>query len=143
MEASHWKVSCEMMWSLDPNVEAARKLDGWREFHRACGDDWLYFDHVVRETKRSGPYFADAYTLTGNPRRTISHLHKGQGKTVVEAIADAYRNSGIKVPIAEPHLDRMLNPPVAGKVLMTMVFPAALDDLLGGEPVIDMEDLLG
>ena len=113
-----------MLWKADPAVEAARKLPGWAEFHRACGRLTLYFDHVTRD--RTG-FVCDAFTGSGTETRK---LVTGRGATVIAAIADAHDRSGR----ANPETRRLL-------AAMTAPIPASdFDGLLGGGN--DFEELL-
>lgn len=89
--AVEWKVSCEMMWKLDPEIDAARKLNGWGEFHRECGSEGFYFDHMTRQGKR-GQWKVDCFTLT--PSCVYQLLVTGTGRTVVDAVADAHERCG-------------------------------------------------
>lgn len=86
-----WRPLPEMMWRVEPDVEAARQLPGWGAFHRACGRLALYFDHPQREGGRRGTWAYDAFTVVD---RAPIRLSVGRGKTVLEALADAHERSG-------------------------------------------------
>jgi hypothetical protein len=121
-----------MMWKLDENVTAARRLPGWREFHRRCGEHNLFFDHIERDGKR-GPYKATAFAVERRGNLFVNvHLADGAGKTVLEALADAYCKA--LLPVAEAELKLLINGPPEAE---------SFDDLLGGDAVVDLEDLLG
>lgn len=92
----------EVLWRIDPAVAAARKMDGWREFHRICGLSRLYFDHPTK--LRGQTYQFDAFTL--DDRRSVL-LARATGQGVIGAMEAAYRASGISVPEAEVWLDRL------------------------------------
>lgn len=127
-----YSVKAETMWKLDENVTAARKLPGWREFHRQCGRHNLSFDHIERDGKR-GPYKATAFTTErrGDLFANI-HVSDGFGKTVLEALADAYRKA--EQPVADAELSLLMHGPASVE---------SFDDLLGGDAEVDMEELLG
>lgn len=108
-----------MMWSVDPNVDAARKHAGWQEFHRAAGRVGVFFDHMVRESRR-GQYTCDAFT-------TSEKLATGRGATVIASVADAYAKAGRTSPDADQWL-----------VVLTGVAADDFDELL----VDDFEELM-
>ena len=86
-----------MMWKRDPNVEEARQHPSWVAFHRACGENNLFFDHMEWEGgKRNGAYHCDAYTTSPSKAggRNSHHIVTGKGKTVIESVIDAYQKSG-------------------------------------------------
>ncbi len=118
----------EVLWANDANVEAARKLPGWREFHRACGEIRLFFDHPQKKGRN---YLIAVFTGSGYETR---RLCEGVGKTVIEALGDAYQNAHYRVPVAEECLARMRGAPAVS---------VDVDDILGGDPVMDYEDILG
>src|SRR5215217_7492078 len=87
----------ELMWKVDAGVEQARKLPDWGTFHRVCGRQMLFFDHIERDGKR-GPYTATAFTLRGREgNRVTTHLADGTGATVLDALFAAFRASGVAV----------------------------------------------
>jgi len=78
-----------MMWKTDPGVEKARRQFGWREFHKECGRQGLYFDDI--EPKGRG-YEATAFTLQGRFYKV--KLVTATGKTPIDACVAAMRASG-------------------------------------------------
>ena len=96
-----------MFWRPDPLVDAARKLPDWLPFHRIAGRNGLYFDRIERDGKR---YTCQAYTLhrtsTGGWRHETLAL--GRGATVLDAMFDAYAQSGRTVPDLAPLVARRL-----------------------------------
>jgi len=75
------------MWRVAIEVEEARKLPGWADFHRACGRADFFFDHMERQGRR-GPWSVDCFTLSAT--FVYQLLVTGTGKTVIDAIADAH-----------------------------------------------------
>lgn len=111
-----------LFWRPDAQVEAARKLPDWAEFHRVCGRSSLAFDHIERSGR---VYRCNAFEAQKNGGNwSFIDRGIGEGRTVVDALAAAYRASGIDVPGAEVLLVRGLS----GK-------PVAVED--------DFEALLG
>ncbi len=109
-----------MMWKQDEQVEAARKLPGWRDFHRRCGEHNLFFDHIERDGKR-GPYKATAFTLERRRHGFVSiHIADGVGKRPIDALADAYCKAAS--PVADAELSKLLG---------TTEDALDLDDILG------------
>lgn len=115
------RLSNEMYWTQDPAIEAARRLPDWVRFHRACGEQGLFFDRAAKEG-RSG-YTVMAFTTRRRPNGTYEYLHlaDGRGKTVLDAYGDAYRSAARPVPEAEVLLGRGLT----------------------GVAAVDYEDMLG
>lgn len=107
----------EVTWKMDTEVEAARTLPGWREFHRACAKGQLFFDHIEKQGRL---YVAVAVHGSGIAYKVAEE----RAKTPVEALEAAYRAGGVRVPDAEPWL------------AMIVRGPQPADD-------IDLEDLLG
>jgi hypothetical protein len=92
----------ELLWRADPAVDAARKLPDWAKFHRACGVCDVFYDHIERHGRG---YRCTVFTRwKENDLWYHRKLADGDGKTVVEALADAYRKSGITVPGADEML---------------------------------------
>ena len=129
-----------MMWSVDPDVEAARKLPEWRLFHKACGKVGLFFDMPYRERKR-GPFNAVAFTVKRNTAGGCNsfELARASGKTVLETIKSAYDKSGRTSPEADQILEAMLNPaavPAADPL-------AAMFSDDSAPPAVNLEDMFG
>ena len=129
-----WSPIPEMMWRNDPEVEAARKMPGWGKFHRECGKEFLYFDHIERHGGKRGEYLAVAFTLVGRDRRTPEKVAEGRAKTVLGAVEAAFRAAGRHIPAAEPWLALLTNP-VAAATPDPEQEPA--------DALLDFEDLLG
>jgi len=109
----------EINWSLDPNVEAARKHPAWKDFHRACAVANLYFDHMQKEGRG---YKCTAFTLYEQRGSLFNQeVCTGRGKTVLESVVAAFRESGFDVPEALPLVDRFLGIEVSD-------FDALIDD---------------
>jgi len=101
--------SLEMLWRGDPEVEAIRKLEGWRDFHRLCGQRGFAFDRTERQGKR-GPYVTVVFEV--KPSRQggslTFKLADGQAKTPLHSVIDAYRKSGRTFLEADQCVERML-----------------------------------
>ena len=92
----------EAFWKVDAAVEAARKQPGWRDFHKTCAAQQLFFDHIEKQGNR---YVSVAMAGSGASMKAAEE----RGKTPIEALVAAYRASGIRVPAAEPFVALMLN----------------------------------
>jgi len=101
--------SSEVLWRSDPEVEAIRKLEGWRDFHRLCGQRGFAFDRTERQGKR-GPYVTMVFEV--KPSRQggslTFKLAEGTGKTPLDSVIDAYSKSGRTFPEADQCVARML-----------------------------------
>lgn len=99
----------EMFWRPDSNVDAARRLPEWNAFHRACGKRHIGFDHIERDGRR-GPYRANCneWRRTSVGGWVFVSRGEGRGRTVVEALAAAFRASGEDIPEAAAMLERGL-----------------------------------
>lgn len=96
----------EMMWRPDANIDAARKLPGWRDFHRVCGRVGLYFD---RMQKAGRGYTCDAFTAHRRRDHYVTEkLATGRGVSVVASVEAAYRASGRQTPETGAALDVLL-----------------------------------
>lgn len=132
----------ELYWRPDPLIDAARSLAEWLPFHKACGREGVYFDHMERAA--GGKYRCNAFSLKKvNPDlyRSIL-LAQGEGAGVLGSIADAYAKCGRSVPGA----DEMLGRGLAGVTVAQLEAQPPEDDLdalLGGDEPLDMEELLG
>lgn len=82
----------EMLWKQEPEIEAARKLPGWVEFHRACGRLGFFFDHPERVGGRRSDWVIDCFTAVKNRRGLYENvgLSQGRGRTVVDALRAAH-----------------------------------------------------
>ena len=123
MRAEPYHFKPEAAWKMNDEVEAARKMAGWREFHKACAKSLLFFDHI----ERVGRDFIAVAVIGSGPAHKAA---EEKGKTPVLALAAAYRACGRRVPDADPLLDLLLNPELD------------IDSLLGGDEP-DLEDILG
>lgn len=96
----------ELMWKSHPEIAEARRNPGWAPFHRACGVIGLAFDHPVR----SRDWMVDAFTTrrTGRGFHETIRLATGRGKTVLEAVAAAYEQSGRRSGDTDAALRRLL-----------------------------------
>lgn len=121
-----YQPSAEMFWKADAAVEAARKTPGWREFHKTCAAQQLFFDHIE---KHGGRYVSVAMAGSGASMKAAEE----RGKTPIDALVAAYRASGIRVPAAEEFVALMLRP-----VAAVVDDGDGFDDLLGD----DFETLL-
>jgi hypothetical protein len=105
----------EMMWKVDENVASARRLPNWPRFHRACGERGLFFDNIERRDRRD-TYKCVAFTIekraNGYPHQVF--LAEGSGKSVLDALGDAFAKAEYDIPEAAallaaglqgPHLD--------------------------------------
>ncbi|AOR76538.1 hypothetical protein BES08_07110 [Novosphingobium resinovorum] len=123
-----------MFWRPDPNIDAARQLPEWKQFHRLCGQHGLAFDAIERSGRK---YQCRAV----QPKRTDMggwmFFDRGlaTGKTVVEAIQAAFLQSGIEVPGGAEMLERGL----CGARVSAPQPDDDFADLLGD----DFEELLG
>lgn len=106
----------EMMWKCDENLVAARRLPKWNRFHRACGEQNLFFDNVERRDRRD-TYKCVAFTVErretgkfiGAPRSVF--IAEGTGKTVLEALGAAFAKAGYDIPEAAALLAAGLQDP--------------------------------
>ncbi|PAL23565.1 hypothetical protein [Sphingopyxis sp. GW247-27LB] len=124
------------MWKSDPQIEAARKVQGWSDFHASCGQQGLYFDDIEREGRG---YRCMAFTLRrsgpDNYQRIV--VARGQGRGVIDAVLacfDAALAEGFAVSVAHRAL-------LDGSAVTAV----DLDDLIGA-PVSaapELEDLIG
>lgn len=96
-----WSPKPEMQWRDSPDVEAARKLPGWVEFHKVCGAQRLFFDHIE---KTGRAFICTAFTGSGTETRKTA---EGSGKTVIEALEAAYRAARMPIDAADVALARM------------------------------------
>lgn len=96
-----YKLSNEMQWKADPNVDAARRLPHWRRFHELCSHKKLFFDNPVQDG-RGGAYSIVAFTTEKTPQGGWSAYEagKGTGKSVVEALQSAFKATGYDIPEA-------------------------------------------
>lgn len=107
MSRSEWQPIPEMLWTPDASYEAAKRLPEWVAFHRLCGKHGLCFDFPEKDGR--------AYRLVAfTPEKTAQggwravRLATGQGRTILEAMAAAYRDCGRSVPGAAEMLERGL-----------------------------------
>jgi hypothetical protein len=88
-----YRILDEMLWRVDPEIDALRKLPFWKEFHRESGKRGLCVD---RPQKVGRQCVCVAFT----PQKTDQggwvcyELSRGEGKTPLAAMEDAYRKSG-------------------------------------------------
>lgn len=97
-----------MLWRPDPSVDATRKLPEWAAFHRLCGQHGLAFDGL----ERSGRQYrcrAVSPKKTSQGGYVFIDQGTGEGRTVIDALREAYGQSGITVPGAEEMLSRGLS----------------------------------
>ena len=108
MSAAAHTPKSELFWRPDPNVDAARKLPEWVEFHRICGRQSLCFDHIERDGRR-GQYTAQAMMIErsggGYQYRLLA---TGRGADVLASLSAAYEAAGVDVPGAAEMLSRGL-----------------------------------
>lgn len=83
----------ELLWKIDPEIDALRKLPFWVDFHRESGKRGLCVDRPI---KVGGKCQCVAYTTQKNDHGgwVAFHLADGVGKTPLAAMEDAYRKSG-------------------------------------------------
>lgn len=98
-----------MLWKPDPEISEARNLPDWGKFHRVCGRaGFFFFEKIARE--RTGAITAATFTIikqSGGDWRSF-RLSEGRGRTVLDALADAFGRIGFDVPEAEALLARRL-----------------------------------
>lgn len=82
-----------MLWKPDPEVDALKKRPRWQEFHRVCGQRGLYFDRPVKQGRG---YQCVAFTTkkTAQGGWSSYHLATGTGRTALDAMWQAYEESG-------------------------------------------------
>lgn len=121
-----------MIWNPDPKIEEARRQYGWRQFHRACGQQNFYIDHIERKGRQ---YSATAFALQDRFRAPYIMIPRseGFGKTVIDACVDAYRKAVAEGHVSDERLELLFEDD---------------DDLIGDVPaetaaVEDEEDLIG
>lgn len=127
-----------MLWSVDPEIEAARLLPDWKEFHKLCGQSSLYWDLPNRENKKRGPFTVIAFTLK---KRMSGGYHsyelaRATDKSLIGALRIAYAAAKRPSEITKAMLDRGLMGPGKSEPEAVADFAAEL----GGD---DYEDLLG
>lgn len=81
------------LWRIDPEIDSLRKLPFWVEFHREAGKRGLCVD---RPTKVGKGCQCVAFTPQKNDHGgwVAYELSRGEGKTPLDAMEDAYRKSG-------------------------------------------------
>lgn len=96
-----YRLTGEMQWRADQNVDAARRLPHWRRFHELCGEHKLHFDNPV-QNGRGGAYSVVAFTTekTRQGGWEAFEVATGKGATVVDAITDAFRQAKRDIPEA-------------------------------------------
>ncbi len=122
-----FRLTPEMLWRSDPNIDAARRLPAWPAFHKACSAAGFHFDHIEKQGRG---YAAVAFTAV--KRRGLFEfvqLATGTGKTVLAALVDAHAKSGRATPATTAVLAALTAPVVAA---------SDFDDLL----VDEFEELL-
>lgn len=76
-------------------IESARRLPEWREFHKVCGEIDVYFDNYVR-TKAG--MTVRVYTTRPHPRLSrvvnLIYLCRGEGHDAVSASINGLKQSG-------------------------------------------------
>lgn len=100
-----WSPIPEMLWKIDRELVEARKLPGWPAFHRGCGRNLLFFDHIE---KKGREYTCVAFSLRpekGNREYIVRAT--GRGKTVLAALKDAHEQSGMATEETRKLFDQM------------------------------------
>jgi hypothetical protein len=90
----------EMIWKIDPAVEAASKLPHWARFHRLCGAAGLCFDHISRSGRE---YRCVAFRPEKNKFGgwVAYEVSQGAGKSVLDCLCDALAKAeGYDIPEA-------------------------------------------
>lgn len=97
------------MWSVDPNIETARKAKGWKEFHRRTGQANFYIDAIAKEGRG---YKATAFQLKDRFRGPYIQfpLPTGKGKTPIDACVDAYRAAIVDGKVKDEGLEKLFLP---------------------------------
>ena len=90
----------EILWKVDPNMDAARKLKDWARFHRVCGQSGVYFDSIERQGRM---YHCVAFSLRKVDQDLFNaiKLCEGTGRTILDALSDALSKCGRSIPEAE------------------------------------------
>jgi len=145
-----YRIQAEMFWRPDPEIEAMKERPCWAEFHREAGKRGFYCDFPTKEGRR---YKCVAFTTqrTATGGWTALYLAEGEGKTALDAMDQAYRNTGR----ADEVLDRLWSQVMGDEVatpVEEIASPVAADDdfdaLFEGEPEAatsddEFEDLFG
>jgi hypothetical protein len=123
-----------MMWKVDPNVDAARRLPQWGDFHRTCGEKGLCFDHIERDGRRGYKCVAFRLEKTNNGGWMGIGVSEGSGKLVLDALGDAFAKSGYDIPEAAAMLAVGLQEAapeaVADDDFDSLIDPDSFEDLL-------------
>lgn len=82
------------LWKPDPQVQEARKLRDWPAFHEEAAKLGLAFDGFERKG-RSITCSANKIVKTAMGGWSLQLLATGTGSTVLDALEQAYRESGI------------------------------------------------
>ena len=80
-----------LFYTVDPIIEAARRVPGWSEFHKACGRQGLYFEDIERTGRSRKEYGAVATRV--EPRRDMYLRYKvadGRGDGPIAAVLSAF-----------------------------------------------------
>lgn len=98
--------SNEMLWKVDPQIEALRKNPHWGPFHREAGKRSLYFD---KAEKQGRGYTCVAFTAVKKERGgLVCHkLSEGVGRTPADAYGNAYRDCGRRDALLDDLWDRV------------------------------------
>lgn len=118
---SNYTPSSEAFWRPDQVVADARKLPEWAQFHRTCGEQNVFFDHIERVGGRlSSTYRAVAFSVHRDGENwRFRQLSEGRGAGVVAALESALNDCGVNIPLAAAMIARGLRGASA---------PAAEDD---------------
>lgn len=84
-----------MFYFVDAVLEDARRVEGWRQFHRACGAQGLYFDDIDKVSGKRGFYSAITFRLEergqGLSKQYLRFLvSSGEGKGPIPAVLSAF-----------------------------------------------------
>jgi hypothetical protein len=117
-----------MFWKDDPEVEALRKTEAWKQFHAEAGKRGLYFDNIKHGQ-------ATAFTLQRTPMGgwQAIHLADGKGRASLAALEGAYRASGR----TDAALDRLVDQ-MTGRAVEVDEFDGLFD---GTAPADDFADI--
>jgi hypothetical protein len=131
-------------YHVDKDIEAARRARGWIEFHRACGQQGLFFDDIEKEGR--GRYSAISIRVEKHVTAAGSELYhrylvsRGAGKGAIDAVLSAFHAAVAAGFPVDPAHANLFDAPAATPPV------GEFDDLIGGSSAStsdEFEDLLG
>lgn len=117
----------EMLWRVDPEIDALSKRPGWSQFHREAGKRSLAFDRMAK-VGRVYQCVAFSPQKNGMGGWVAVELARGEGKTALASVDDAYRKSGRCDEVLDRLWNTVLGLPVAAAEEVKDDFEALFDE---------------